>query len=88
MNAKWYRVVAVGPVGSGPVRCDPEAAWAAWFAQARRDGLTDNDIEQFTGQCRTELVAATTRRAALDADISCTQGTIGSGCWWVCGDAS
>lgn len=72
----WFRVVGYG--ASGPVRRDPEEAWEAFF---RRHRVPAWQHGSFRAATSARLACATTRRAALAADVSATHGCVGRGEW-------
>lgn len=72
----WYRVVGWGC--SGMPRRSPDEAWASFFRQA---GLPGSEHGTATAAHSARLIGATTRRAAMDADVSAGSGKIGRGEW-------
>ena len=72
----WYRVVGSGG-GGAPARTQDEA----WASALR--GVDADEQGTFGAAHCLRLVAATTRRAAMHADISEGSGQIGRGEWWL-----
>ena len=78
----WYRVVGFGL--SGAPKKTPEEAWASYEAAGRRAyGYAESDQGTSRAAHSARLITATTRRAALDADVSAVRGRAGRGEWWV-----
>lgn len=76
MSRVYYRVIGFAGY-DGPVKDSPEEAWAAFYRRwfQRTNGSID-------GLATPILIAATTRRAALDADVAQVDGRAGRGRWW------
>ena len=82
----WYRVVGFGL--SGAPKKTPEEAWASDEAAGRRAyGYAESDQGTSRAAHSARLITATTRRAALDADVSVTRGLVATGKWWFVRDA-
>ena len=79
----WYRIVASGPVGNGPIKATAEEAWASWDRLARRSWCDGRDdlLGSAHSAMNATLIQATTRRAVMDADVSQSGGNVGTG-WW------
>lgn len=69
-NTKWFRVMAAGNVGNGPVRKSAYDAIAAWNKQAKSDGYKDHQLAMAWDACSARTVGFTSRTLAREADVS------------------
>ena len=78
---RWYRVVGSG--ANGVPNRDAHKAWDSFHRAVGTKEYADRgtDIARYSAR----LIGATTRRAAMDADVSMTQGQVGRGEWWLIG---
>ena len=76
----YYRVIGSGLVGD--VARSGDAAWESFFQAGRRQyGYQRSDLGTAIAAHSACLIEATSRRAAEDADVSETYGTIDGGEW-------
>ena len=76
----WYRVVGFGL--SGTVQRSVGAAWKAYLRAGKiAYGYASHDEGTSVAAHSAALTEATTRRAAIDADISVVHGKCGEGVW-------
>jgi hypothetical protein len=71
---KYYRVVATGDVGGGPIRATAREAAEAWDRQAMRCGYSRDQVETAAASCSARLLGYPTRAAARRDDISICAG--------------
>ena len=76
----WYKIVSSG-FGDSAVKRSPEEAWASWNRMASSHYGGEHQIGMAHNCHSARLTKATTRRAALDADISEHSGEAGNGKW-------
>lgn len=74
----YYKVVAFGAPDSA-VALTPAGAWASWYRAIRCADESEQGSRR--AQHNARIISATTRRAALAADISEAGGTVGRGRW-------
>lgn len=85
MERMYYRVLATGPVGNGPIKASPEDAWRAWDRMALREWCHGGEsaLGSAYAAMSARLAVATTRHAAEEADVSLGGGRVAKGEWWI-----
>ena len=80
----WYRIIASGPVGNGPIKHSPEDAWDSWNRIALRTWFYcgESSLGSARAAMHAQVIEATTRSAARSADISLGSSTVGKGSWY------